>query len=121
MLTLFAADVILLAHAAFILFVVLGGLLVLRFRKLKWIHLAAVAWGAMIEFSGWICPLTPLENMLRRSAGAKGYSGGFFEHYVLALIYPSDLSRQLQVVLGLAVLGLNALIYGLLLRRRSVR
>lgn len=121
MLTLLAADLIVLLHAAFIVFVVLGGLLVLRFRKLIWAHLAAVAWGAMIEFGGWICPLTPLETMLRRSAGQAGYSNGFIEHYVLSLIYPSELSRQLQIALGLAVLVVNALIYAFVWHRRSLR
>jgi len=113
MLTLLAADVILLVHVAFIVFVVFGALLVLRWPKLKWVHLASVGWGALIEFSGWICPLTPLENMLRRSAGELGYSEGFLEHYVLALLYPAALTRQLQITLGIGVLAVNSLVYGI--------
>ena len=113
MLALLAADVILLMHVAFILFVVFGALLVLRWPKIKWVHLMALGWGALIEFTGWICPLTPLENMLRRSAGELGYSEGFVEHYVLALIYPAALTRQLQIALGVGVLVLNSLVYGI--------
>ncbi len=111
MLTLFAADMILLVHACFIVFVVFGAILVFRWPKIKWVHFAAVGWGALIEFSGWICPLTPLENLLRRSAGELGYSEGFVEHYVLALIYPAVLTRQWQFVLGVGVLVVNLLVY----------
>lgn len=119
MLTLLAADTILLLHAAFIVFVVFGGMLVWRWPRLKWLHLMAVGWGVMIEFGGWICPLTPLENMLRRSAGELGYSEGFLEHYVLALVYPAALTRQLQIALGVGVLAVNSLVYGVYhLRRR---
>jgi len=117
MLTLFAANAVLLVHATFIVFVAFGGLLVWRFPRVMWLQLAAVAWGAMIEFSGWICPLTPLENRLRRSAGGTGYSEGFVEHYVLALVYPAGLTRQWQIALGIGVLLLNALIYGFVLCR----
>ncbi|HYA59478.1 MAG TPA: DUF2784 domain-containing protein [Burkholderiaceae bacterium] len=119
MLTRFAADLVVLVHAAFIVFVVIGGLLVLRFKKLMWAHLPAVAWGAMVEFGGWVCPLTPLETMLRRSAGEAGYPNGFIEHYVLELIYPPELSRQLEIALGLGLLVANALIYAFVWHRRS--
>jgi len=121
MLTLIGADFVLLAHAAFLLFVIFGGLLVLQFPRLKWLHMAAVAWGAFIELSGWVCPLTPLENLLRRAAGGKGYSGGFVEHYVVQPMYPAGLTRELQVFLGVAVLLANALFYAVLWRRRSKR
>lgn len=117
MLTLLAADAILMVHLAFIVFVVFGGLLVFKWPKLKWLHLAAVAWGVLIEFSGWICPLTPLENLLRRLAGEVGYSEGFLEHYVLALVYPATLTRRLQFALGFGVLAVNLLIYGIYWRR----
>ena len=105
------ADAVLLAHAAFVAFVVLGGLLVLRWPRLAWVHLPVVAWGAGIEFSGGICPLTPLENHLRALAHQQGYAGGFVEHYVLGLLYPAGLTRNVQLSLGLLVLVVNAAIY----------
>jgi hypothetical protein len=111
------ADGVLLLHLAFILFVTLGGLLVLRRPRLAWVHLPAVLWGVAIEFFGWICPLTPLENTLRRLAGEAGYGGGFIQHYLLPLIYPGALTRELQWGLGFAVLALNAVFYTLLWRR----
>jgi hypothetical protein len=106
-----AADAVLIAHFAFVLFVVLGGLLVLRWPKLAWLHVPVVAWAAFVEFSGWICPLTPLEISLRRSAGEGGYAGDFIEQYIVAAIYPQGLTREVQLVLGAAVLLLNAAIY----------
>ena len=113
-----AADAVLILHLAFVLFVVLGGFLVLRWPKLAWAHLPAVAWGALIEFSGWICPLTPLENALRDAAGDAIYAGDFVEHYIVALLYPGSLTRDVQVALGIAVVLLNAVIYGAVLRRQ---
>lgn len=112
-----AADAVLLAHAAFVVFVVLGGLLAWRWRRAAVLHLPAAAWGAWIEFSGGICPLTPLENRLRHAAGQAGYEGGFVEHYLLALIYPEGLTREVQIALGVAVIVINAAVYGVLLRR----
>lgn len=118
----FAADLatglVVLLHFAFILFVVLGGLLVLRWPRLAWLHLPAAAWGAAIELTGGVCPLTPLENALRRAAGEAGYGGGFIEHYLLPIIYPAALTRDIQLVLGLAVLLLNVAVYAWILRRR---
>lgn len=111
------ADLVLVAHFAFLAFVVAGGVLVLRWPKLAWLHLPAVIWGALIEFSGWICPLTPLENDLRHRAGEAGYTGGFIAHYVTRVLYPDGLTRGVQVVLGLLVLALNAAIYGTMLAR----
>jgi hypothetical protein len=116
-----AADAVLLLHLAFVLFVVLGGFLVLRWRKLAWAHLPAVAWGALIEFSGWICPLTPLEIALRHAAGDAAYAGDFVEHYIVALLYPDSLTRDMQVALGIAVVLLNTVIYGAVLRRQYRR
>lgn len=115
------ADAVVGLHFAFVLFVVLGGLPVLRWRRLAWVHLPAAAWGALIEFAGWICPLTPLENQLRRRAGEAGYAGGFVEHYVLPVLYPAELTREVQIALGLFVLVLNAGVYGWLLWRRRRR
>ena len=111
------ADVLVLVHLAYIVFVVAGALLVLRWHRAAWVHLAAVAWGAYVEFSGTICPLTPLENSLRARGGAAGYRGGFVEHYLLGVLYPAGLTRNVQMVLGLTVLLVNAIAYGLLLAR----
>lgn len=113
-----AADLVALTHFAFVLFVVLGGLLALRWRRVIWLHLPCALWGALIELVGWICPLTPAENWLRLRAGQAGYSGGFIEHYLMPVLYPVGLSRSVQVVLGLAVVVINAAIYGVLLARR---
>ena len=108
----FLADLILLLHAAFVAFVVLGGLAVLRWPAMAWVHLPAVAWGAAIEFGGWICPLTPLEVALRQRGGEAGYSGSFIEHYLTPVLYPDGLTHSMQVVLGLTVLAVNGLVYG---------
>ena len=115
------ADAVLLAHAAFVAFVVLGGFLVLRWQRLAWVHLPVVAWGAGIELTGGICPLTPLENHLRALAHEQGYAGGFVEHYVFGLLYPEGLTRDVQIALGLGVLALNAAVYARLLYRRRAR
>jgi hypothetical protein len=113
------ADVVLVLHLGFVLFVVLGGLLVLRWPGLAWLHVPAAAWGTLIEFSGGICPLTPLEQRLRRLGGEAGYSGEFIDHYVRTLLYPEGLTRGTQFVLGAAVLVFNVAIYWLLVRRLS--
>jgi hypothetical protein len=106
----------------FVLFVVLGGLLVLRWPWVAVLHVPAAVWGVLIELTGWVCPLTPLEQSLRLRAGEQGYSGSFIEHYVLPLLYPSALTRTIQVGLGAIVIAVNLCIYGYLLkRRRSVR
>ena len=107
-----AADFIVLLHFAFILFVVLGGLLVFYRRMFAWLHLPTVLWGVLIEFSGWICPLTPWEQSLRIKAGQVGYSGGFVEHYLMPLIYPVALTPEIQIILGVLVLILNVGVYG---------
>ena len=112
-----AADVVALLHLAFVLFVVGGGLLVWRWPWLAWLHLPAVAWGALIEFTGWMCPLTPLEQHLRQIIGQAGYAGGFIDHYLLALLYPAGLTREAQWALGAGVLVVNGAVYSLLLGR----
>ncbi|ATE59218.1 DUF2784 domain-containing protein [Thauera sinica] len=116
-----AADAVLLLHLAFILFVLLGGLLALRWRRAPLVHLPAAAWGIYIELSGGICPLTPLENRLRAAAGQAGYEGGFVEHYLLALIYPAGLTHEIQFVLAAVVVGVNLAVYALVLRRAAGR
>ena len=116
-----AADAVLIVHLAFIVFVALGGFAVLRWPRLAFAHLPAVAWGAALELNGWLCPLTPLENALRRAAGESGYAGGFIEHYLIALIYPSGLTPTIQLWLGLGVLAINLPIYAYLLLRHCQR
>lgn len=111
------ADLVVVAHLAFILFVVAGGLLAFRWRRALWIHLPAALWGVLIEFAGWICPLTPLENRLRLKAGELGYEGSFVEHHLLPIVYPEELTRNGQLVLGGLLLVVNALVYALALRR----
>jgi hypothetical protein len=111
------ADGVVLLHLLFIVVAVLGGFLVLWRPWLAAIHLPAAAWAAYIEFAGGICPLTPLENRYRQLAGEGGYSGGFIEHYITPLIYPDGLTREIQFGLGLTVIAINVLAYGLLLRK----
>lgn len=113
----FLADVVLVTHGLFVLFVVLGGLLVLRWRRTAWVHLPCALWGAWVELAGWVCPLTPLEVTLRRRAGEAGYAGGFIEHYVTALLYPEGLTREVQVALGILVIVLNLGVYAVVWRR----
>ena len=112
------ADAVLLLHGLFIVFAVAGGALVWRWPRLAWLHLPAVAWAVWVEWAGWICPLTPLENDLRRAAGQAGFGGGFIEHYLLSLIYPEGLTRGVQIGLGVLVALINFLAYGRLLRAR---
>jgi len=111
------ADIVIVIHLAFVLFAVFGGLLVLRWKRWAFLHVPAVLWAALIEFAGWVCPLTPLENWLRERGGAIAYRSGFVEHYILPLLYPAVLTRRLQIVLGLFVLGINLGIYGWVLYR----
>jgi hypothetical protein len=111
------ADAVVLLHLLFVLFVMAGGLLVMHKPKAAWLHLPAALWGAWIEFSGDLCPLTPLENELRALGAQAGYSGGFIEHYLLAAIYPTGLTREIQYMLGGLVLAVNAWVYWRLWRR----
>lgn len=113
------ADAVVVAHGLYILFVVFGALLALRWSWILWLHAPAALWGAWVELAGRVCPLTPLENRLRRQGGAAGYEGGFIETYVLPVIYPGALTREIQIGLGLFVLALNAGLYAWVLRRRA--
>ncbi|WP_259756527.1 DUF2784 domain-containing protein [Pseudomonas sp. GCEP-101] len=112
-----AADAVVLLHLGFILFVLLGGLLALRWPRLAWLHVPAAAWGMAVEFLHLYCPLTPLENHFRALAGGQGYPGGFIEHYLIPLIYPAGLTKATQVVLGAVVVAVTVPPYLLLLRR----
>ena len=112
------ADAVVLAHAAFVLFVVFGGFLALRWRWMPWIHVPAALWGVLIEYVAWICPLTPLENALRHRAGQTGYAEGFVEHYVIPVLYPVGLTSASRWVLGTFVVLVNAVAYRMVLRRR---
>jgi hypothetical protein len=113
------ADATVALHFAFIAFVVLGGLLVLRKPYVAWLHLPAVVWVVWLELTGAICPLTPLENYLRSRAGQAGYEGGFVDHYLMPVIYPAGLTPQVQVMLGIAVAVLNIAVYAIVWRRRA--
>ena len=106
------ADLVVLVHFLFVLFAVLGALLIIRWRKVLWLHLPAAVWAAWIEFSGKICPLTPLENWLRMKGGGSGYAGDFVGHYLMPILYPSGLTRKVQFILGGVVIGVNLIIYG---------
>lgn len=111
------ADAVLVFHLAFIVFVMAGALLVLRWPWVAWLHVPSFLWGAVMELAGWICPLTPLELWLRELAGSAGYEVRFLEHYLLRLIYPGSLTRGMQIAIGAGVLVVNGLLYARLLRR----
>ena len=105
------ADIIVLIHLSFVLFAVLGAILIIRHRWVIWLHLPTVLWAVWIEMSGGICPLTPLENRLRLKAGLGGYQGDFVENYLLPVLYPAGLTREIQILLGAIVLIINLIIY----------
>jgi hypothetical protein len=115
------ADAVVLFHLLFVAFAVAGGLLAFRWRWVPLLHLPALGWAAFVEFTGRICPLTPLENHLRAASGAAGYTGGFIEHYLLPVLYPAGLTRELQWTLGTGLVLFNAVVYGLLLWRHARR
>ena len=115
------ADTVMVIHFGFVAFVAVGGFLAWRWRRVIWVHVPTVLWGALIEFVGWTCPLTPLENHFRRLAGQSAYQGSFIEHHLLSLLYPVDYTLTLRVTLGLLVVALNAVAYGVYLRRRPFR
>ncbi len=115
------ADLVLVVHLGFVLFVVLGGLLVLRWPRTAWLHVPAAIWGVLIEYTGWICPLTPLENSFRARGGEAGYTGGFIEHYIQPLLYPAGLTRSTQMVLGSLALVLNLTAYAIVISRMRRR
>lgn len=121
MLYVILANIVVIIHFAFVLFVILGGLLVLRWPRLAWFHLPAALWGMGIEIIGWICPLTPLENWLREKGGAEAYETGFIEHYLLPLLYPEAIPKWMQIAMGLFVLVINLIFYGFLLQRLRKR
>lgn len=108
------ADLVVILHFSFVLFVIGGGLLVFKWRWVMWVHLPAALWGTLVEFNGWICPLTPLEVWLRVAGGESGYESGFIDHYVVPLLYPSHLTRELQILLGMAVIIINITMYSAL-------
>lgn len=105
------ADIVLLLHLCFIVFVIAGGFLLLKWRGLVWVHLPAVAWGALVEFTGWVCPLTPLEHHLRSLAGESSAEGDFIGRYLPPLLYPAALTREIQLLLGMLVLLVNLALY----------
>lgn len=115
------ADLVVILHLGFVVFAVGGALLVLRWRRLAWVHVPAAIWAALIEFAGWICPLTPLEKWLRTQGGGSGYPGGFVAHYILPILYPRGLTREVQIVLGILVVLINVGIYGWLIARKARR
>ena len=111
------ADLVLVVHATFIIFVILGGLLFLWQPRIAWVHIPCAIWGAWVELAGWICPLTPLEVDLRTRAGEIGYEGGFIERYVTTALYPQGLTRDIQIGLGIAVVAVNVIIYVVAIKR----
>ena len=114
------ADLVVVVHLGFIVFVVFGGLLLLRFPRLGWVHLPAAIWGVVIEVANWVCPLTPLENALRLRAGEEGYATSFVERYLLPVIYPGGLTRGVQLVLATVVIVVNIAVYVFVWRRRRL-
>lgn len=121
MLPALAAELLVALHFAFILFVIFGGLSVLRWRWMIWLHLPAAIWGSLIEFMGWICPLTPLENTLREMAGETGYAHGFIEEYIAPIVYPLGLTPHVQIWLGAGVIAINVIVYAVVIRRARIR
>jgi len=117
MLARIVADILVVVHLLFIVFVVFGGLLVLRWPRVVWAHVPCAVYGALIEFVGWVCPLTPLEQRLRIAAGGQGYASGFIDHYIMPLVYPPGLTRELQIWLGLGVLVINVGVYAWVVAR----
>jgi len=111
------ADFVIYVHVAFILFVIFGGLFALKWPRMMWWHLPAALWGAIVEFSGWLCPLTPLENWLRMQAGGPAYETDFIGHFLLFLLYPANLTRNIQILLGSIVLIVNGTVYAFLWRK----
>lgn len=113
------ADLVLIIHLGFVVFVLCGGLLVLRWRWIAWLHLPAAVWGVVVEFTGWICPLTPLENWLREQGGGIGDEHDFIARYLLPILYPEQLTQDIQWLLGTVVIAVNAVVYWWLWHRRA--
>ena len=116
---LFLADFVLVIHMLFIVFVVFGGLIVLKWYRIIWLHIPCVIWGALIEFFGWICPLTYLENYFRELGNANSYEGGFIQHYLIPIVYPSGLTTNIQIILGTGVIVINLIVYYFVWRNRQ--
>lgn len=114
-----AADAIFLLHLCFIVFVVFGGLLVLKIPRLAWIHLPMVLWASVVNWIRWVCPLTPVENYLRQLAGQTTYNTGFIQNYLVPIIYPENMSYEAGVYLGLGVFVWNSLLYGYLMYKNK--
>jgi len=117
MLDRFLADFVVVFHVLFIAFAILGGLLVLRWRRVMWLHLPAVAWAVLVEVMSWPCPLTPLENHFRRRGGEAGYRESFVEHYVMPVLYPAGLTDEVQILIGGFVFAVNVAVYAVVVRR----
>lgn len=109
-----APEAVLAAHFAFVLFAVFGGFLAYADARWAWLHVPAVAWAAVVNLAGWTCPLTPLEQILRRRASIEGYEGGFVAHYIAPLVYPAGMPRRLELTAGISITAWNALVYGAL-------
>jgi hypothetical protein len=116
-----AADLLVVLHLGFIVFVVLGGLLVYKWPRVMFVHLPAVIWAVLLELNSWLCPLTPWEQQLRQLAGENGYAGGFIAHYLLPVIYPPGLDPPTQLMLAIFVIVVNLLAYGGLFLRQAFR
>ena len=114
-------DIIVTLHLGFVVFVLFGGILLLKWPKFVWLHIPAVLWGILVELNGWLCPLTPLENYLREIAGLGLYEGDFVMHYLMPILYPVDLTRTTQIVFGLIVIGVNLTLYIYVFRIRPHR
>ena len=112
------ADLVVVVHVGFVLFVILGGFLLRRWPKLIYAHIPAAIWGVLIEFGGWVCPLTPLENSLRARGGLERYQGDFIDHYILPLLYPHGLNRNIQLILGVFAFAVNVTAYTVYVRSR---
>ncbi len=121
MLEAISVEIVIVLHFSFVLFVVFGAFLLLWSRKVIWLHLPAALWGAIVEFTGWICPLTPLENWLRMQAGKPVYDRGFIENYITPILYPDGLTREIQNVLGVTVVVINGLLYWYVFKIRKKR
>jgi len=115
----FTADMIVLVHLGFIVFVALGGFLVIKWHNIAFLHIPCALWGVLIAFGGWICPLTPLEMHFRKLAGIAGYDGGFIDHYVMPIVYPAGLTRGMQIAFGVTILAVNLIVYARVLVNRT--
>lgn len=113
------ADLVLILHLAFVAFAAFGGLLVLRWPKILWLHLLALLWGVVVQWADWICPLTPLENAMRLRGGEAAYAGGFIERYVSQILYPENLTLELRYLLGIILIAVNVAVYAYVIATRT--